>query len=120
VTDEIKKKRTLPPIVDALVGALLAAIASAGISMIALGHRWEASVPLAFIAILLVISGFFGARAGILGTLIAAFIFATFLFHYPGGPQAGSDAARANLAWMLLLGISLSFLFAPPSGYRRH
>lgn len=108
------------PVVDALVGTFLAAITAAGASMIASGHKWEASVPLAFVVILLAISAVFGARAGVLGTLIAALIFAAFLFHPLGKLPVASAAARANLAWMLLSGISFSFLFAPQhSGFRR-
>jgi K+-sensing histidine kinase KdpD len=108
-------------ILDALVGSVLAAIGAAGATMIASGHRWEVFVPLAFVIILLVISVVFGARAGVLGTVIAALIFAAFLFRPLGRLSVASDAARANLAWMLLLGISFSFLFAPPhSGFRRH
>jgi K+-sensing histidine kinase KdpD len=116
-----ESKKQVWPIVDSLIGAALAGIGAAGASIIAVGHKWEVSMPLAFVAILLVISAVFGARAGILGTVIAALIFAAFLFRPLGKLPAASDAARANLAWMLLLGISFSFLFAPQnSGFRRH
>jgi K+-sensing histidine kinase KdpD len=119
--DEEIKKTPPSAIVDALVGAFLAAIAAAGTSMIASGHKWEVFVPLAFVVILLVISAFFGARAGVLATIVAALIFAAFLFRPLGKLLVTSDDARANLAWMLLLGISFSFLFAPQhSGFRRH
>jgi K+-sensing histidine kinase KdpD len=115
------QRNRLRPIVDSLMGAFLAAIAAAGTSMLAIGHSWEGSVPLIFVVILLVISAIFGARAGILGTVTAALIFATFLFRPLGKVQVASDVARSNLAWMLLLGICLSFLFAPQkSTFRRH
>lgn len=115
------KERRMRPILDSLIGALLSGIAAVVASKVAIGHSWGASVPLIFVAILLVISVLFGARAGILGTIMAALIFAVFLFHALGKPNVASDAARANLAWMLLLGISLSFLFAPQnSTFRRH
>jgi K+-sensing histidine kinase KdpD len=120
VNQEVKRRRRRH-LLDSVAGALLSALAAAGASIVANGHTWEGSVPLAFVAILLVISLIFGARAGILGTLLAAIIFATLLFKPFGKLQVANDVARANLAWMLLLGISLSFLFAPSTGgFRRH
>ena len=114
------RRRRLRQILDSLIGALLCAIAAVGASVVALGHRWEVLVPLMFVIILVGISAIFGARAGILGTILAAIIFAGLLFHPVGSIQVSDDAARGNLAWMLLLGISFSFLFAPPtSGFRR-
>lgn len=119
MTEEVRKRR-LRQMLDSLIGALLCAIAAVGISVVALGHSWEAWVPLFFVAILLGISAKFGARAGILGTILAAIVFAGLLFRPFGSIHVSDEAARANLAWMLLLGISFSFLFAPPtSGFRR-
>lgn len=113
--------KRLRPILDSLIGALLCAIAAVGASEIALGHSWQVSVPLIFVAILVIISAIFGARAGILGTVLSALVFAVFLFPPMEKIRVANDGARANLAWMLLLGISLSFLFAPPdSTFRRH
>ena len=78
-------------------------------------------MPLLFTGVLLPVSLIFGVRAGILGTVLAAVIFALFLFHPRGSIQVADNAARANLAWMLLLGVSLSFFFAPGSAsFRRH
>lgn len=114
------KKHPLAPVVDSLLGSFLAAASAAGACIVAGGHKWEPLVPLAFVAILLVISAVFGFRAGIFGTIIAALIFAAFLLRPLGRLHLGSDLARANLAWMLLLGICFSFLFAPAnSGFRR-
>ena len=114
-------KRRLRQAIDSLIGALLCAIAAVIVSVVAIGHSWEVTVPLVFVAILLAISAVFGARAGILGTITAAVIFAAFLFEPLGSVQVRNDVARGNLAWMLLLGISFAFLFAPrDSGFRRH
>jgi len=109
------------PLVDAAIGAALCALAAVGASMVAAGHSWKNLVPLIFTVILLVIAGVFGARAGILGSVAAALIFATFLFAPGGSFSVASDSARSNLGWMLLIGIAFSFLLAPTSsGYRRH
>ncbi len=116
-----RRKRRLHQVLDSLVGALLSAVAAFVASKVAVGHKWEVFVPLVFVVVLLAISAVFGARAGVLGTIMAALIFATLLFPPTGKLQVGSDTARANLAWMLLLGISFSFLFAPShSSFRRH
>ncbi|HKE31082.1 MAG TPA: DUF4118 domain-containing protein [Candidatus Angelobacter sp.] len=114
------RERRLRQIVDTLIGALLCGIAATGITVFAIGRSWEASVPLIFVAILLGISAIFGTRAGILGSILAGTIFAAFLFRPLGNIHVDSDAARGNLAWMLMLGISFSFLFASKSRLRRH
>lgn len=109
------------PQMDAAIGGLVCALAAVGLSAAADGHTWKNLVPLIFTAVLLLIAALLGARAGILGTLLAAVIFASFLFGPIGSLQVANESARANLGWMLLIGIGFSFLFAPPtSGMRRH
>lgn len=109
------------PLIDAAIGSLVCGLAAMGASAVAAGRSWQNLVPLAFILVLLVIAATFGARAGILGTVLAALIFASFLFAPTRSVSVASDSARSNLGWMLLIGIAFSFLFAPPtSGFRRH
>jgi K+-sensing histidine kinase KdpD len=109
------------PLMDAAIGGLVCAIAAVGFSAAAGGHEWKNMVPLIFTTVLLVTAAFLGSRAGILGTVLAALIFASFLFAPTGNIQVANEAARANLGWMMLIGIGFSFLFAPPtSGLRRH
>jgi K+-sensing histidine kinase KdpD len=108
-------------LVDAAIGAAISGLAALISSAIAQGHSWKDMVPLIFVVVLLVIAELFGARAGIISTVLAALIFASFLFAPNGSLNVASDSARANLGWMLLIGIAFSFLFAPPtSGLRRH
>ncbi len=109
------------PLMDAAIGGLLGGIAAAAACALAGGHTWKNMVPLVFTVVLLVIAAVFGSRAGILGTVLATLVFATFLFAPTGSISVASESARDNLGWMLLLGIAFSFLFAPPtSGIRRH
>jgi K+-sensing histidine kinase KdpD len=109
------------PLVDAAIGATVCGLAAIGASAVAAGHSWQNLVPLVFVLVLLVIAGIFGSRAGILGTVVAALIFAAFLFTPTRSVSIASESARSNLGWMLLIGIAFSFLFAPPtSGFRRH
>lgn len=108
------------PLMDAAIGGLVCGIAAVGFSAAAGGHEWKNIVPLVFTAVLLANAALFGSRAGILGTLLAGMIFASFLFAPTGNIQVANEAARANLSWMMLIGIGFSFLFAPPSsGSRR-
>ena len=108
-------------LVDAAIGAVLSGLAAIGVTAVAAGRSWQNLVPLVFIVVLLLVAGIFGSRAGILGTVLAALIFASFLFSPTGSLSVASAAARSNLGWMLLIGIAFSFLFAPPtSGFRRH
>jgi K+-sensing histidine kinase KdpD len=109
------------PLMDTAIGGAVCAIAAVGASVAAEGHPWKNMVPLIFTAVLLVTAAFLGARAGIFGTVLAGLVFASVLFAPVGSIQVANDSARANLGWMLLIGIGFSFLFAPPgSGLRRH
>src|SRR5262249_19076824 len=108
-------------LVDAAIGAVICGLAAIGATAVSAGHSWQSLVPLAFILVLLLVGGIFGARGGILGTILAGLIFASFLYSPIGRLSVASESARSNLGWMLLIGIAFSFLFAPPtSGFRRH
>jgi K+-sensing histidine kinase KdpD len=108
-------------LMDAVIGGVICSLAAMGTIAAAEGRSWKNLVPLIFTVVLLATAAFFGARAGILGTILAALFFATFLFGPTGSISVANDAARSNLGWMLLIGIGFSFLFAPPSsGLRRH
>jgi len=109
------------PLMDAAIGGLVCALAALALSAAANGHGWKNLAPLIFTVVLLIIAGLFGSRAGIIGTVLAAMIFASFLFNPMGNIQVADESARGNLGWMMLIGIGFSFLFAPPtSGIRRH
>jgi len=103
-----------------LAGSAICAIAALGACLLAAGHPWKVWVPLFFTAVLLLTALRFGISAGVLGTLAAALIFAEFLFRPLGSLQVADAIARSNLGWMLLIGIALSFLFAPPKSKLRH
>src|SRR6185437_1126828 len=90
---------------DSLIGAALCAIGALAASSIASGHSWQSTVPLAFSVFLLAIAVLFGMRAGVIGSILAALVFAAFLFSPLGSVRVTSDAARANLGWMLLIGV---------------
>jgi len=109
------------PLRDAAIGGLMCALAAVCFSAAADGHAWKNLAPLIFTSVLLITAALFGARAGILGTVLSAMVFAGFLFGPVGSIHVADESARANLGWMLLIGIGFSFLFAPPtSTLRRH
>jgi K+-sensing histidine kinase KdpD len=105
---------------DALIGSIICGLAAGGASLVAGSYHWRTVVPLVFTSVLLIIALLFGSRAGIVGSLVAAMVFAAFLFQPLGRLHVVDNAARANLGWMLLIGVSFSFLFAPPTSGLRH
>ncbi len=115
------EKFRLLPRVDSTIGVVVSGLTAAGACAIAAGHSWQTVVPLVFSVVLLAIALIFGVRAGVMGTVLAALVFAAFLFSPLGSVRVSNVAARANLGWMLLIGMAFSFLFAPPrSGFRDH
>jgi K+-sensing histidine kinase KdpD len=109
------------PWMDAAIGGLVCALAALALTVAANGHSWRNFAPLIFTVVLFIIAGLFGSRAGVIATIVAALIFAGFLFSPTGNIHVTDEAARGNLGWMMLIGIGFSFLFAPPtSGIRRH
>ncbi|HLW54765.1 MAG TPA: DUF4118 domain-containing protein [Candidatus Angelobacter sp.] len=115
----ISNKRTLtwpaiPSAAEPLVGGLGCALAALAVSAVAAGHGWEVWIPLFFSVVLLVNALFFGTRAGLMGSVLAALVFAIFLFSPIGKIDVADQTARTNLGWMTLTGIAFSFLFAPP------
>ena len=96
-----------------LAGGVLCFMAAIVTAVFASGHAWQVDVPLLFTVVLLVVALLFGTRAGVIGTLLAALVFATHLFNPLGSIHIESSAARSNIGWMLMIGIAFSFLFAP-------
>jgi K+-sensing histidine kinase KdpD len=75
-------------------------------------------VPIVFIVLIAVLAAYFGVAAGILGTILAALIFADWLYAPFGSLAVQNAGARAEIGWLLLGGVSLSFLLAPESHRR--
>lgn len=90
--------------------AVLAALATVLLS----GPEARNLVPVAFVIVVVLVALRFGALAGIGGSLVGAAIFARWLYAPLGSLQVQDAAARDHLGWMLLAGISLSYLLAAP------
>src|SRR4029077_401172 len=81
------------PLMDAALGGLLGGIAALVACAVAGGHSWKNMAPLIFTAVLLVIAAVFGSRAGVLGTVLAALVFAAFLLAPAGSISVASESA---------------------------
>ena len=75
-----------------------------------------------FVAVVTVVALRFGSLVGILGSCASAAIFAFLLFPPIGSLEVKELHHRSNLAWFLVAGISISFLFGshPPSQSNKH
>ncbi len=104
----------------AALALLLCALAARAVSLIH-WRSWAMFVPFVFLLLVLALGAVYGRMVGILGSIIAALVFAHFLYEPIGSVRVDSHDARSALAWMLLAGVSLSYLLLPSSaGHRRH
>lgn len=72
-------------------------------------------LPIAFLAIVVLVSIRCGVASGVLGSAVAALIFATFLYTPLGSPQIANKSARSNIAWLVLGGLTTSYLLGSSS-----
>jgi K+-sensing histidine kinase KdpD len=75
-------------------------------------------VPFAMVAIVLLLGLVFGRTVGILGSVIAAMVFAYSMYEPLGSLRVADQGARSGVAWMLLAGVTLSYLLLPAHGDR--
>ncbi len=80
--------------------------------LLARGSSLGSLVPLLFLAVLLPCARYFGALAGVVGSLVSALIFAIFLYQPIGSIEIVNQSARTNLGLMLLGGIVISYFIA--------
>jgi K+-sensing histidine kinase KdpD len=69
--------------------------------------------PFLFAAVLVLLASRFGAMVSVVGSFLAALIFAYLLFTPLHSLQVENPAERASLAWMILLSVSASYLLFP-------
>jgi K+-sensing histidine kinase KdpD len=78
--------------------------------------RWEPAqevIPIAFLAMVLGLGMLFGRTVGILGSIVGALVFAYALYRPLGSLSIRDQGARADVGWMLLAGVALSYLLLP-------
>ncbi len=94
----------------AIVGILVCAWSAALLSMVFHHSTSKVMVPILFIAVVILVSVRCGVWSGLVGSAIATLIFAVFLFPPLGSPEVSNKSARANLAWLILGGLTSSYL----------
>lgn len=94
-----------------LLLSLAAALVAAGI----FSHsHLRLFVPLGFAVILIVLGARFGLMVSLLGSVLAAIVFAYRLFPPLGSVRVEQANARESLAWMILASVAFSYLLFPP------
>jgi K+-sensing histidine kinase KdpD len=96
---------------DTVIGLITITAMAVLATVLLYGSQLRFVLPLFFVGIVLLISYRFGTAAGVLGTIISALVFAHFLFIPHSELHILSPQGRDSLNWMLLGGISVSFLF---------
>jgi K+-sensing histidine kinase KdpD len=103
-----------------LVGVFISVVAALSLAYAFAGRELKFVLPLWFVAVLFLLALRYGMAVGVFGSLISAAIFAYVLFHPVGSWRIDSQIARQNLAWMILGGVALSYLFAPSNSKPKH
>lgn len=96
-----------------LIGATLALSASWAAAKLFAGSDAGKVVPLWFILVLYVLARRYGFVAGVIGSLLCAFMFAHFMFDPTGSWHVEDEAARRNLLWMVVGAVAVSYLLTP-------
>lgn len=85
--------------------------ATAGfMSLVARGSSFKSILPIVFLGVIVFGAIRFGNVAGLLGTIVAATIFAVFLFEPTLSLGVSDSAQRSNLIWMVVGGLAMSEL----------
>jgi K+-sensing histidine kinase KdpD len=108
--------RKVLSVLDTAIGTLLCASVALMLALVFNQTRLELALPLICLAVIVAVAARFGVATGVLGSIISALLLAYFVYTPEDSFRIANADARANLSWLLLGGISLSFLFTP----RRH
>ncbi|HWR36445.1 MAG TPA: hypothetical protein VN622_11305 [Clostridia bacterium] len=98
-----------------VIGVLLSVIAALVASFAFADKPVRAFLPFVFVAVLVLLAARYGVAVSVIGSALTAIIFAHFLYSPLGSLHVDSAAARSNIAWMIMLAVSVSYLLFPPS-----
>ena len=101
---------------DTVIGTMLCTSAAALLAALFASSSVRLALPLICLTVVLAVAARFGATTGILSSVLSAMLLAYFVFSPVNSLHVTDTTARSNLGWLLLGGISLSFLFAPSPG----
>ena len=92
----------------AVLGILLCVALAAAVSLMAHTKPGKSSMPIWFLAVIMVVVFRFGSLAGIWGTILSAIVFAAYLFEPIGRLAVHNAEQKDNLMWMVLIGLAIS------------
>ena len=92
--------------------SLVCGIAALLLSWVFKSSTNRALVPLVCLVLIVIVAIRYGARSGIIGSILATIVFSSSLFPPLGSLRIRDQTERANIVWMLLGGISLSYLLS--------
>jgi len=92
--------------------SLVCGIAALLLSWVFKSSTNRALVPLVCLVLIVIVAIRYGARSGIIGSILATIVFSSALFPPLGSLRIRDQTERANVVWMLLGGISLSYLLS--------
>lgn len=95
------------------LGIVVSAMCALAFARLFVRTPWKLAAPFLFAAVLVLLAGRFGAAISVVGSVLAAIIFALHLFAPLHSLRVENDAERATLAWMILLSVSASYLLFP-------
>lgn len=107
------RSRNALGLLDTAIGTLLCASAALTLALIFNQTRLELALPLVCLTIVVAVAARFGVATGVLGSIVSALLLAYFVYAPEHSFRVANSEARASLSWLLLGGISLSFLFTP-------
>lgn len=92
-----------------IFGTTISVAIAALLILLVRGSHGSMMVPVVFIVVIVLCARYFGVVAGILGSVIATGLFATFLFEPYGSLRVYDRQALSNLGLLLFAGIALSY-----------
>ena len=105
--------RKMLSVLDTAIGTLLCASVALMLALVFNQTRLELALPLICLTVIVAVAARFGVATGVLGSIISALLLAYFVYAPEDSLRIANSDARANISWLLLGGISLSFLFTP-------
>jgi K+-sensing histidine kinase KdpD len=107
------QSRRILAVIDTAIGTLLCASVALILALLFHQTRLEVTLPLVCLAVVVSVAARFGVATGVLGSIVSAMLLAYFVYAPQYSLRIVSRDARSELSWLLLGGISLSFLFTP-------
>jgi hypothetical protein len=98
--------------VGTAIGVALCVVAAWAATLV----KWQSAkefIPIVFLVFVLALGMLFGRTVGILGSIVGALMFARSLYLPLGSFRIHDQGARSGVAWMLLAGVTLSYLLLP-------